>query len=556
MKRLLSEHSMMRPRFSDCWVNPSPPPGSKKIEEYMVSDARVRIVSLPGGVRTMYHVTPWEYNLPSGWTTILWKTIEALSHRPPPNIGASYDELKEYVLRVSPNLLIEIAEAGRTGQGVSVDEMNKNIEKLSEIVARYTVGLGMFELLLSDNRIEDIYVDAPCHMNPIHLTINGVMGLNTVFKCITNITASEREIEGLTSRLRQYSKRPFSEAYPSMETDIQGFDARATIIGPPLSPMGTAVALRRHALTPWTLSRLVYNGTMSALSAGLISFLIDGRSTILICGARGAGKSALLGAALFEFPISQRILTIEDTMELPVKKMQQLGYKIQSMMVEQSLGEGREEKSDEALRVSLRMGESAVVLGEVRGKEAQTLYHSMRTGKAGSSVLGTIHGDSAKSVYERVVHDIGIPREAFAATDIVLTMELSRPRGSQRQIRRLVEVVEYAKEKGHGEFNVLLQNDPTTGSLSMLSKIQSETILRIANSWNMTYQEAIDNILARAELKKALVEASRSKGIEYLTPEWSCRTNEFFWLQAESGNRDYDHVVRLFRRMLFGEERT
>jgi type II secretory ATPase GspE/PulE/Tfp pilus assembly ATPase PilB-like protein len=226
------------------------------------------------------------------------------------------------------------------------------------------------------------------------------------------------------------------------------------------------------------------------------------------------------------------------------------------MMVEQSLGEGREEKSDEALRVSLRMGESAVVLGEVRGKEAQTLYHSMRTGKAGSSVLGTIHGDSAKSVYERVVHDIGIPREAFAATDIVLTMELSRPRGSQRQIRRLVEVVEYAKEKGHGEFNVLLQNDPTTGSLSMLSKIQSETILRIANSWNMTYQEAIDNILARAELKKALVEASRSKGIEYLTPEWSCRTNEFFWLQAESGNRDYDHVVRLFRRMLFGEERT
>ncbi|MDD1765960.1 MAG: hypothetical protein LUO84_05870, partial [Methanomassiliicoccales archaeon] len=116
MKRLLGDHSMMRPRFSDCWVNPSTPPGSKEIEEYLVSDARVRIVSLPGGVRTMYHVTPWEYNLPSGWTTILWKTIEALSRRPPPNIGSSYDELREHVLRVSPNLLIEIAEAGFTGQ--------------------------------------------------------------------------------------------------------------------------------------------------------------------------------------------------------------------------------------------------------------------------------------------------------------------------------------------------------------------------------------------------------------------------------------------------------
>jgi type IV secretory pathway ATPase VirB11/archaellum biosynthesis ATPase len=60
----------------------------------------------------------------------------------------------------------------------------------------------------------------------------------------------------------------------------------------------------------------------------LISFLIDGRSTILICGPRGAGKSSLLAATLFEFHRTQRILTIEDTPELPVRQMQSLGFKV------------------------------------------------------------------------------------------------------------------------------------------------------------------------------------------------------------------------------------
>ena len=129
-------------------------------------------------------------------------------------------------------------------------------------------------------------------------------------------------------------------------------------------------------------------------TAGLLSFLIDGRSTMLICGARGAGKSSLLSAMMFEFPLSQRILTIEDTLELPARQMQALGYKVQSLFVETRLDQSNEEVADQALRVSLRLGESAIVLGEVRGKEAQTLYQSMRTGTG--RLLG--HGDHPRGV--------------------------------------------------------------------------------------------------------------------------------------------------------------
>ncbi len=541
--RVLAEHSIIRPHFSDCSVDPGNPSGAEIVEEYSLLDARVRIMSLPGGVRAIYHLTPWEYTLPPDVMSLVRRTVEILAHRPPPTLETGCENLRSYVRRVSPGLLTEISDAVGARLGSSAEDRARNLERLSEVVARYTVGLGVFELLLSDDRIEDIYVDAPCDENPVHVTINGVAGLNTVFRCSTNITASEREIEGLASRLRQYSRKPFSEAFPAMETDVQGFDARATVIGPPLSPMGTAIALRRHSRTPWTLPKLASNGTLNALAAGLISFLIDGRSTILICGPRGAGKSALLSAVLFEFPLSQRILTIEDTMELPVRQMQKLGYKVQSMMVEQAVGEDREEKTDEALRVSLRLGESAIVLGEVRGKEAQTLYQSMRTGKAGSSVLGTIHGDSARSVYERVVHDIGIPKEAFAATDIVITMALNRPRGSQRQVRRLVEIVEYAKDRGPGEFNPLLKYDSSKGRLSTFSDARSEVISRIADSWNMTYDEAVENINARARIKEALIEGGRNGGTDLLDPVWTCRSNELLWQHMDRGDRDYDAML-------------
>ena len=101
-------------------------------------------------------------------------------------------------------------------------------------------------------------------------------------------------------------------------------------------------------------------------------------------------------------------------------------------------------RANEALRVSLRLGESAIVLGEVRGEEARTLYQSMRTGRAGSSILGTIHGDSARTVYERVVHDMGISPEAFMATDILVTLGSFRDRRTGAQSRRVSEVAAYS----------------------------------------------------------------------------------------------------------------
>ncbi len=552
ISKMLRERVMRRPAFSGCWTTLSMPSNRRVLEDYEVAGAKVSIVTNENGGGLQYHVTPWEYGLPNAWISALTDVIQRIPFLPPPVLSKSSDDLRTHVRECSSRILRSKTSEGDLDMGKGIEEREATIARLSEMVARYTVGLGLFEVLLSDDRIEDVYVDAPSSENPVHVTVNGIAGTNAVCRCITNITVSEVEISKLTSRLRQSSGRPFSEAFPVMETDVDGYDSRATVIGPPLSPEGTAVALRRHSRTPWTLLKLAFNGSIDARTAGLLSFLIDGRSTMLICGPRGAGKSSLLSAMMFEFPLSQRILTIEDTLELPARQMQALGYKVQSLFVETRLDQSNEEVADQALRVSLRLGESAIVLGEVRGKEAQTLYQSMRTGRAGSSVMGTIHGDSARSVYERVVHDMGIPKEAFLATDLVLTMGLSRPGGSTRSVRKLIEAAECGRCGDEVSFNHLMKQDPATGEHVVDLSGGSSIVARIAASWDMPIGKALDNIEARTDMREILLKAAKASGPQFLEPPWVFRCNEFFWNRMDSGERDYSAMVDDFRQYVQG----
>ena len=91
---------------------------------------------------------------------------------------------------------------------------------------------------------------------------------------------------------------------------MSGYDARATVIGYPLSPLGTAVAIRKHSVKPWTLPRLIAAGTVGPKAAGILSFLVNSRTAILVCGARGAGKTSFLSALCTEYGREQRIITL------------------------------------------------------------------------------------------------------------------------------------------------------------------------------------------------------------------------------------------------------
>lgn len=514
---------MRKPLFADCWTVGTGR-GLKELEGYDMPGGRVTIGIADDG-EVEYNLVPREYSYGPELTDVIRSAVEAVR-----------SEYRRKGGRMDRQSVLFSAREHICRTWPECDDVNWSMDDLCDAVHRYILGLGIFDILLSDPRIEDIYVDAPCDRNRIHITMNSVEGFNSHVRCRTNLIAEDREIKNLISRLKKDTGLPYCESSPVLETDMDDGRARATVVGYPMSPNGDSVAIRKHSASPWTLTRLIGNGTISARSAGLLSFLVDNRSSIIVCGARGAGKSSLLSALMFEFPLAQRILTIEDTMELPARTMRGLGYKVQTLLIDDRMSGDARSRADDALRVSLRLGESAIVLGEVRGDEARTLYQSMRTGKAGSSIMGTMHGDSARSVYERVVHDMGISPEAFMATDFLVTLGMVRERGGHRQNRALTEMVSTSDIPG--EFT-----DITGAGLLM-----SPAVRRIMDASSMDARDLEDEIQMRADMRQLLADLAQRHGDRFYGPEWIVMANDHLSAQLSSGIRDRKAIVESFRR--------
>ncbi len=407
------------------------------LDEYQIDRASVQIFKHPNQTERLYFVNPPEYSLPPEKYFILSKTKEIVaSYKPGKTSLSMVSKSRRYFERIYESTIHDIS------QSVKIPISNEEAKELAEVVARYTVGYGILEILLQDKHLTDVYVDAPIGQKPLYV-VHSEYG-----QCQTNIIYTPGEANSLVSKLRAMSGRPFDESHPVLDFDLEDLDTRVAVIGPPLSPDGIAFAFRLHKVTPWTLPQFIDKQFLTPLAAGLLSFFIDQQATMLITGSRGSGKTSLLQALMLEIPQNTRILLQEDTLEVPAQYMKEIGYDIQRLKTRSPISVSRTESEvapEESLRTALRLGDSALVLGEVRSTEAKVLYEAMRVGAAGNIVLGTIHGDSAYSVWDRVVNDLGVPTTSFKATDLVVVARPIRFKGSLSRARRLVQVTEVKK---------------------------------------------------------------------------------------------------------------
>jgi hypothetical protein len=228
-------------------------------------------------------------------------------------------------------------------------------------------------------------------------------------------------------------------------------------------------------------------------------------------------------------------------MELPVTAMRELGYDILRMKVREALTrESSEFAADEGIRTSLRLGDSCLIVGEVRSVEALALYEAMRVGALANVVAGTIHGASPYGVFDRVVNDLKVPATSFKATDIIAVANpIKSPDGLHRS-RRLLELTEVRKEwqvdplaeKGFIDLmkydvmkDELIATDDFKNGESEVLKSVAANVKEWAGSWDAVW----DNILLRAKIKEELVRSSIiAKRPDILEAAWVVKSNNMF----------------------------
>ncbi|MFH1326592.1 MAG: type II/IV secretion system ATPase subunit [archaeon] len=498
------------------------PDGSEIVDQYKIGEGSydesiVTILRKENEAKLIYHIIPPENSLKEDYNLLLNLARGVLiEHQPKAEEFTDTERTRQVFFNIAKDLLQDLAQS----QGIRLGY--KEVNKLSTILVRHTIGFGIIEVLLQDKKLQDISLNAPIPQTSIFVRHQDYD------ECISNILPSHEDVDSWAAKFRMISGRPLDEANPILDTQLEigKIRARIAIIQAPLSPDGLSYSIRRHREEPWTLPLFIKYKMLNPFAAGLFSFLIDGSRTLLVAGTRSSGKTSLLGSLMLEIIPKYRIIVIEDSLELPFDSLRKLKYDILRMKVRSSLLKtGAEVSAEDGIRTSLRLGDSCLIIGEVRSVEAKALYEAMRVGALANVVAGTIHGASPYGVFDRVVNDLEVPATSFKATDIIAIANPVKSPDGLHSWRRLVQLAEVRKhwkqdpQEENGFVDLLKYNvekDELEPSQDLING-DSEIIKNIASNvkgWAGNWDAVYDNILLRAKIKKEILNVSKKLGNE------------------------------------------
>ena len=315
-----------------------------------------------------------------------------------------------------------------------------NLDRIvSMIMDKIFFGYGRLGPLMRDDNLEEIMING---LNIPVFVIHREHGM-----CLTNIRYENREdIDELIGWLAKNAGRKIDEKKPLLDGHMPD-GSRVNVVISPASPKGPAITIRRFRRTPFTILDLIQMKSISSELAAFLWVCVEGFGihpcNVLIAGGSGSGKTTLLNALTMFIPHYERVITIEDTLELNFDFLKNWV----ALEANPSLTE-RAEGIDMQVLVenSLRMRPDRVIVGEVRGREAETLFVAMDIGLNGS--MGTIHSNNAKETTIRLCSEpMNLPVRMFPLLDLIVVMNRHYDK-NRGLVRRVTEVGEVAGLEG------------------------------------------------------------------------------------------------------------
>ncbi|MDD3094361.1 MAG: ATPase, T2SS/T4P/T4SS family [Clostridia bacterium] len=360
---------------------------------------------------------------------------------------SDYSEIIEKCLEnvdQSDQLLIEQAVTEYIYSENNRDIYNK--EEMIENILDSIIGYGFIQPLMTRKGITEIMINS----DKIFFEEKG-----RLYRYNKNFTS--QDVERLINILCRKTDRTVNMSCPILDGSI-GHDIRVNIVLSPIANNGNSITIRRFPQTPITDEDMVNEGFFDKEIRDFLSYAVKNRYNIFICGGAGCGKTTLLNVMSTFIPKDERVITIEDSVELMMNKIDNVIRLV--CRNPNSEGKGKIDIGD-LIKSSLRMRPDRIIVGEVRGGETLYMLQAMNTGHIGS--ISTGHANSCKDAFSRletmVLMECDMPllsirKQICNALDIIIC--LGRING-KRTVLEISEVLGF--EGNEAELNMLYTYD-------------------------------------------------------------------------------------------------
>ena len=385
--------------------------------------------------------------------------------------GENYQLNEDKLLKDIKNFLIN-----RFNESESIT--NDYLESLSQKLLRDIVGYGKIDSLIQDDDLEEIMIIGINKPIFVYHRKYGMMKTNIQFD-------DERELMDLIDSIARQINRRIDQESPILDGRLtDGSRINATI--PPISADGPSLTIRKFKKDPFTIIDLINSKTISIELAAFFWLCFDGlgvkSANAIISGGTSSGKTTTLNALSAFINPNERIITIEDTLELQIPHEHVIRMETRPANVENK----GELTMNDLVKNSLRQRPDRIIVGEVRAEEAITLFTALNTGHSG---FGTLHSNDARETITRLTNEpMSVPQIMIQAIDfIIMQNRIYTPSGdSYRRISEVAEVV--GIEEGVVQLNKLFQWNPEKDMIENIS-ISSKTLNHIANLSGVSLNE-------------------------------------------------------------------
>ncbi len=362
-----------------------------------------------------------------------------------------------------------------------------SMEKIMYYVVRDLIGYGRLDPVLRDKKVEDISADGAGIPVYVYHQKYGSLESNVVF--------NQEELDSIIYKLAQRSGRHISMAKPLLDASLPNHDRLQLSIGNQVTTRGSTFTIRKFRETPFTPIDLINLGTISVEMAVYFWLAVENGFNILIAGGTASGKTTFLNTISMFIPPSSKVVSIEDTREINLLHQNWI-----PSVTRETEERGSIEMFD-LLRTALRQRPEYLLVGEVRGQEASTLFQAMATGHI---TFSTVHADSVESLVKRLTKPpIDVPLMLLDSIDIVALVSMVKVGDIRsRRCTNVTEVTGVDFDNGTLKTNVVFRLATGNFQFSGESKVFLETMEKL----NMSEEELSAEYARRLRIMNLLCE--------------------------------------------------